>query len=83
MCSHNVNAMIVSIIVSVEYNPQLLGLYTPEWRLRMSIDVERHRPAWVIMCEALWACIVHEKALYKNPLLEYDVWLWKYLTMKY
>ena len=55
------------------YYPQLLGLYTPKWRLRKSIHVERHRPARVIMCEALWACIVHEKALYinKNPLLSY------------
>ena len=43
------------------YNPQLLGLYTPEWRLRKSIYVEPNRPAGVIMCEALWI-----KALYKN-----------------
>ena len=26
------------------YNPQLLGLYTQEWRLRKSIYVEQNRP---------------------------------------
>ena len=48
------------------YNPQLLGLFTPEWRLRKSIYVEQKRPAGVIMCEALWI-----KALYKTNIIHY------------
>ena len=35
------------------YNPQLFGLYTPEWRLKNSIYVVQHRPAGVIMCEVV------------------------------
>ena len=34
------------------YNLQSFGLFAPDWRLRKSIYVERHRPAGVIMCEA-------------------------------
>ena len=45
-----------------------MGLYTPEWTLTKSIYVEWHTPAGVIMFEALWAWIVHEKALHKNLL---------------
>ena len=42
-----------------------------ETKKRVYIYVEQHQPAGVIMWEALWACIVHEMALYikKNPLL--------------
>ena len=38
------------------YNTQQLGLYIPEWRLRLrkSIYEQWHRPAGVFMCEALW-----------------------------
>ena len=60
------------------YNPQLLGLYTPEWRLRKSIYVEQNRPAGVIMCEALSI-----KALYKNSHYYYytSMHKWKYSAL--
>ena len=51
------------------YNLLLFWLYTPEWRLRKSILLQCHRPAGVIMCEAIWVCILHRKALYKTAII--------------
>ena len=58
------------------YNLLLLGMYTPEWRLSKRIYLEQSRPAGVIMCEVLWACIVHVKAPYKNKLLLFKLYMY-------
>ena len=46
-----------------------LNAYNPQLRKSIYNYVDWHMVVRVIMCEALWACILTEKVLYKNLLL--------------
>ena len=40
------------------YNPHILGLYAPEYKLRNSINIERHKHDNIIMCKSHLATLI-------------------------